>query len=124
MARWRRRCGTRGADGRNAKPIRGAASIFLQNHSRSLYSTRLDTQSSPKEPNHERNGIAIDLTKVRFMNSAGVGLRLRIKKQGRLHSMEVVFLNPQPNVLNAVRTLRLDQYLFGESGKGLPSGST
>jgi hypothetical protein len=58
------------------------------------------------------------------MNSAGVGLRLRIKKQGRLHSMEVVFLNPQPNVLNAVRTLRLDQYLFGESGKGLPSGST
>lgn len=57
------------------------------------------------------------------MNSAGVGLLLHIKKQNRLRSMEVAFLNPQPNVFNVVRTRRLDQYMFGESGQGFPGGS-
>jgi len=59
--------------------------------------------------------IAIDLAEVRFVDSAGVGLMLRIRKQGRLRNTEVAFLNPQPNVLNVVRTLHLEQYLFGET---------
>ena len=57
--------------------------------------------------------VLIDLAEVRFADSAGVGLMLRIKKLGRLSGTEVTFLNPQSNVLNVVRTLRLEQYLFG-----------
>lgn len=58
--------------------------------------------------------IVIDLAEVRFIDSAGVGLMLSIKKQGRLRGTEVAFLNPQPNLLNVVRALRLEQYLLGE----------
>ncbi|MBI5684038.1 MAG: WecB/TagA/CpsF family glycosyltransferase [Verrucomicrobia bacterium] len=64
--------------------------------------------------------IAIDLAEVRFVDSAGVGFMLRIKKQGRLRGMEVTFLNPQLNVLNVVRALHLDQYLFGGDPQGSP----
>ncbi len=59
--------------------------------------------------------VAIDLADVRFADTAGVGLMLRVKKQGLLRDMEVLFLNPQPNILNVVRLLRLEQYLFGET---------
>ncbi|MCX6910663.1 MAG: WecB/TagA/CpsF family glycosyltransferase [Verrucomicrobia bacterium] len=63
----------------------------------------------------ETKRIAIDLGDVRFVDSAGVGLMLRIRKQGRLRNMEIAFLNPQPNILNVVRVLRLGPFLFGDA---------
>ena len=65
----------------------------------------------------EMKRCVIDLSGVGFISSAGVGLMGRLKKLGRLRGVEVVFNNPQPNVLKVIRTFRLDKYLFGEGGQ-------
>jgi len=96
------------------KPLTWHGEIVTSNVEAVKHLTESYMECCTAQPKH----IAIDLAEVRFIDSAGVGLMLRIKKQGRLRDMEVTLINPQPNVLNVVRSLHLEQYLFGESKQG------
>jgi len=62
----------------------------------------------------EMKHCVIDMTGVNFISSAGVGLMGRLKKLGRLRSVEVAFINPQPNVLKVIQTFRLEKMMFGK----------
>lgn len=56
--------------------------------------------------------VIIDLSRLRFIDSSGAGLMLRIKKWAQQFPAEVLFAQPQPNVLNVLRLTRLDQLLL------------
>lgn len=56
--------------------------------------------------------VIIDLTRLRFIDSAGAGLMLRIKKWAQQFPAEVLFTHAQPNVRNVLRLTRLDQLLL------------
>jgi len=56
--------------------------------------------------------VVIDLAAVRFIDSSGAALMLRLKRWSwRLH-IEVLFTQPQRNVRNVLRLTRLDQLLL------------
>lgn len=57
--------------------------------------------------------LTINLAAVRFIDSAGVGLMVRIRKEGRARNVGVAFVEPQPAVLNVLRILRLESFLLG-----------
>jgi N-acetylglucosaminyldiphosphoundecaprenol N-acetyl-beta-D-mannosaminyltransferase len=61
-----------------------------------------------------RGTVEIDLSAVRFVDSAGVGLMVRAVKEARRHGAGCRFVSPQPAVQNVVRMLRLDDFLFGK----------
>jgi len=56
--------------------------------------------------------IIIDLTRLRFIDSAGAGLMLRLKKWAQQFPAEILFTHAQPNVRNVLRLTRLDQLLL------------
>jgi N-acetylglucosaminyldiphosphoundecaprenol N-acetyl-beta-D-mannosaminyltransferase len=56
--------------------------------------------------------VIIDLSRLRFIDSAGAGLMLRIKKWAQQLPAEVIFTHAQPNVRNVLRLTRLDQLLL------------
>ncbi len=56
--------------------------------------------------------VVIDLSRLRFIDSAGAGLMLRLKKWAQQFPAEILFTNPQPNVRNVLRLTRLDQLLL------------
>ena len=56
--------------------------------------------------------FVIDLSQVRFIDSSGVGLMLRISSWARLHEAEVRFAEPQADVLNVLKLTRLDHLLL------------
>ena len=56
--------------------------------------------------------MVIDLSQLRFIDSSGLGLMLRINRWGRQHETEVRFADPQPNVLNVLHLARLDKVLL------------
>jgi N-acetylglucosaminyldiphosphoundecaprenol N-acetyl-beta-D-mannosaminyltransferase len=56
--------------------------------------------------------LVIDLSKLRFIDSSGVGLMLRVGNWARQHSTEVRFSNPQPDVRNVLEMTRLDHLLL------------
>ncbi|MEI7730755.1 MAG: WecB/TagA/CpsF family glycosyltransferase [Verrucomicrobiota bacterium] len=57
--------------------------------------------------------LTINLAGVRFMDSTGVGLMVRARKQADLRGIEVQFLAPSPAVQNVLRTLRLLTMISG-----------
>ena len=59
--------------------------------------------------------LLIDLAQVRYVDSSGVRVMVRLRKLALLHRVTIVFANPQPNVLNVIRMLRLEAYLLGEA---------
>jgi N-acetylglucosaminyldiphosphoundecaprenol N-acetyl-beta-D-mannosaminyltransferase len=59
--------------------------------------------------------VEIDLAGVRFVDTAGVGLMVRAKKEARLRGLECRFTAPQATVRNVVRTLQLEDYLFRQA---------
>lgn len=56
--------------------------------------------------------IVVDLSRLRFIDSSGAGLMLRLKKWARAFPAEILFTHPQPNVRNVLRLTRLEQLLL------------
>lgn len=56
--------------------------------------------------------VIVDLSRLRFTDSAGAGLMLRLKRWARDFSAEILFTHPQPNVRNVLRLTRLEQLLL------------
>lgn len=60
----------------------------------------------------KRVTFLIDLSKVRFIDTSGVGLMLRISNWARQHETEVRFTSPRPDVLNVLKLTRLAHLLL------------
>ena len=58
-------------------------------------------------------GLRINLAAVRFIDSAGVGLMVRLRKEARQRGIAVRFIEPQEAVRNVLRILRMEGYLLG-----------
>jgi N-acetylglucosaminyldiphosphoundecaprenol N-acetyl-beta-D-mannosaminyltransferase len=56
--------------------------------------------------------VFIDLNRVRFIDSAGAALMLRLKRSARESSLEVIFAHAQPDVRNVLRLAKLDQLVL------------
>jgi N-acetylglucosaminyldiphosphoundecaprenol N-acetyl-beta-D-mannosaminyltransferase len=56
--------------------------------------------------------IVVDLARLRFIDSSGAALMLRLKKSAQAMQVQVLFVHAQPNVRNVLRLTRLDQLLL------------
>lgn len=56
--------------------------------------------------------ITIDLAGVRFIDSSGIGLMVRLRKQASRKNVELEFVEASGSVQNVARLLRLEEYLF------------
>ncbi len=56
--------------------------------------------------------VIIDLARLRFIDSAGASLMLRLKRWAQQFPAEILFTHAQPNVRNVLRLTRLDQLLL------------
>ena len=61
---------------------------------------------------HREAGLTISLAGVRFIDSTGVGLMVRIRKEARHRDVPLRFTDPQEPVLNVLRILRMEQYVL------------
>jgi N-acetylglucosaminyldiphosphoundecaprenol N-acetyl-beta-D-mannosaminyltransferase len=59
----------------------------------------------------------IDLTQVRFIDSTGLGLMVRAKKQSAAEGSILKFVGLQPAVRNVLRLSRLEEFLLGPARK-------
>ena len=59
--------------------------------------------------------VVIDLSRVTFVDSTGIGLMLRFKKNLKRRDIQLKFLNPIASVRNVLRHTRLEEYLLGEA---------
>lgn len=57
----------------------------------------------------------LDLSRVRFIDSSGLGLMIRAKKFARAQQKELLFTNPCAAVQNVLRLAKLDNSLLGRS---------
>ena len=58
--------------------------------------------------------VVIDLSRVVFIDSTGISLMLRLKKQLKRRDIELKFVTPTAPVRNVLRHTRLEEYLLGE----------
>ena len=56
--------------------------------------------------------VIVDLSRLRFIDSSGAALMMRLKKWAQALQVEIIFAHPQPNVRNVLRLTRLDQLLL------------
>ena len=59
--------------------------------------------------------LAIDLSRVRFLDSTGLGLMIRAKKLSKRLGVQLQFTAAQPAVRNVLQLARLEAFLLGES---------
>ena len=71
-----------------------------------------DGLAAPKPGADGQYQMNINLADVRFVDSTGVRLMVRLRKQARLCGIQLKFTAPQPAVLNVLRILRMDNYLL------------
>jgi N-acetylglucosaminyldiphosphoundecaprenol N-acetyl-beta-D-mannosaminyltransferase len=57
--------------------------------------------------------VVIDLSRVAFVDSTGIGLMLRFKKNLNRRDISLTFTNAVPAVLSVIRHTRLEEYLLG-----------
>jgi N-acetylglucosaminyldiphosphoundecaprenol N-acetyl-beta-D-mannosaminyltransferase len=57
--------------------------------------------------------VVIDLSRVTFVDSTGIGLMLRFKKNLQRRDISLKFANPTASVRNVLQHTRLDEYLLG-----------
>jgi len=57
--------------------------------------------------------VTLDLGQVKFIDSTGLGLMLRLKKQAWQRDVTLVFTNPTDTVRRVLRLARLEEYLLG-----------
>ena len=62
---------------------------------------------------HRNTGVSISLAGVRFMDSTGVGLMVRIRNEARERGIPLRFADPPEAVLNVLRILRMESYILG-----------
>jgi anti-anti-sigma factor len=60
------------------------------------------------------DSIVIDLSVVRFIDSSGLGLMVRVRKFARQCELKLRFANLQPAVLNVVQIARLEEFLLDQ----------
>jgi N-acetylglucosaminyldiphosphoundecaprenol N-acetyl-beta-D-mannosaminyltransferase len=58
--------------------------------------------------------VVIDLSRVTFVDSTGIGLMLRFKKNLKRRNVNLKFANPVESVRNVLRHTQLEEYLLGE----------
>ncbi len=56
--------------------------------------------------------VIVDLSRLRFIDSAAAGMMLRLKKWARQLPAEILFTHSQPNVRNVLQLTRVDQVLL------------
>jgi N-acetylglucosaminyldiphosphoundecaprenol N-acetyl-beta-D-mannosaminyltransferase len=61
-----------------------------------------------------RRECVLDLARVRFIDSTGVGLLVRAKKMARRERIALSFVSVPPVVQNVIRLSRLEEFLFAE----------
>ena len=59
--------------------------------------------------------VVIDLSRVTFVDSSGIGLMLRFKKTLERRDIELKFVNPAAAVRNVLRHTRLERHLLGDA---------
>ena len=59
--------------------------------------------------------VVIDLSRVTFVDSTGIGLMLRFKKNLKRRDIQLKFINPSGPVRNVLRHTRLEEHLLGET---------
>ncbi len=57
--------------------------------------------------------VVIDLARVTFMDSTGIGLMLRFKKNLKRRDINLKFINAIASVRNVMRQTRLEEFLLG-----------
>jgi anti-anti-sigma factor len=62
-----------------------------------------------------RTSLVLDISSLRFVDSTGVGLMVRAKKQGRSSGVNVTFINPSSAARSVIQTLRMEKFIFDES---------
>ena len=62
-----------------------------------------------------RNPLLIDLTALQFIDSTGVGIMLRAKKNALQQGLKLVFTGIQPNVRNVLRLAKLESFLLSDT---------
>lgn len=65
-------------------------------------------------PATSRHDLILDLAGLRFIDSTGVGVMLRTKKEAQRAGQKLKFINPQPPVRNVLRISRLEEFLLEE----------
>ena len=58
----------------------------------------------------------IDLSEVRFIDSTGLGVMVRLRKLAQRQGVQLAFSKPQPAIRNVLRLARLEAFLLGETG--------
>lgn len=56
--------------------------------------------------------VSIDLSKLQFIDSTGLGVMIRTRKYASRQGLQATFTGVQPNVLNVVRLSKLEGYLL------------
>ena len=59
--------------------------------------------------------VVIDLARVTFVDSSGIGLMLRFKKNLKRRNIELKYVNPIASVRNVLRHTLLEEHLLGET---------
>ncbi len=63
----------------------------------------------------KKESVQIDLTSLQFIDSAGVNLMMRAKREATSQGTKLHFLGTQPNVRNVLRMSNLESTLLGKS---------
>lgn len=75
------------------------------------FATRIEPQVASHPPGTR---IEIDLSRVPFVDSSGIGLFLGLKKRAWRREVRLIFSNPSPPVRNVMRLTSLEEYLLEE----------
>jgi N-acetylglucosaminyldiphosphoundecaprenol N-acetyl-beta-D-mannosaminyltransferase len=70
----------------------------------------LDAQAA-----HAEAEMAIDLKNVNFVDSAGLGFMVRVRRMARQHGLSVRYVNPSEPVQRVVRMAKLEEFLLGDA---------
>lgn len=62
---------------------------------------------------HARDGLVVDLSLLRFVDTSGIGLMVRLKKQAVRQGVELRFIGASDLVRRITHQLRLEEYLLG-----------
>lgn len=68
--------------------------------------------------------IVVDLTRVSFLDSSGMGYLVVLIKQARVNQSEISLRNPSPLVRRMLATIRIERYVTIESADGTPLADT
>lgn len=67
--------------------------------------------------------IIVDLTRVNFLDSSGMGYLVVLIKQAKINQAEISLRNPSPLVRRMLSTIRIDRYVAIEGEDDAAAGS-